>query len=110
MKYRKVSESEVLIVLCSVAVCVMNPIGIASARIIADNLKTSKYQVRKHLNSLKEKGLAEPMFSRIVDWEEETSMPYRGWGITVKAKETKEYSNEKEKEKKLLKECFGIQD
>ena len=105
MKYRKVSESEVLSILCRVALDVMNIIDVISARAIASALGTSKYQVEKHLRSLKEKGLAEVCYVPLYS-EDELIPPYKGHAITPKAVNTKEYAGERERAEKLFEKHF----
>ena len=83
----------------------MNIIDVISVRAIASALGTSKYQVEKHLRSLKEKGLAEVYYVTL--YGEELMPPYRGHTITIEATETKEYMYERARAEKLLEKHFG---
>lgn len=69
-------------------------------------LDISLYKTRKELKKLKEQGLVESCIDSISD--DEGTCVLRGYRITEKAKETEEYKKAFEEERKICKECFGI--
>ena len=82
--------------------------GIISPSNIASLLKTSRYQVDKHIKSLKNQGLIK-YDSIMIGSEEDFYPPYNGYGLTKKgkvkfAKELKEIAD---RDIELIKECFG---
>lgn len=71
---------------------------------IAQQSGVSISTARRHLRELKKDGLVKT-FSIAVS--EEYPLPYNGWTITEKAKETEEYKTAWKKEKKLCRDVFG---
>jgi len=67
----------------------------------------SLYKTRKILKELKAKGLVKSDREVIRDPEEGTAI-LNGYTITNKARETPEYKKAFEKERRICKECFGI--
>lgn len=87
MKQKPSSEDCVFKLLIQINVDFMNPFKCISLKEISEFLNLSKYLVRKHLNSLKDKGFVS---YKIYTFEYEDEPPYRyhGYKITDKAKET----------------------
>lgn len=88
MKYKKVTEDEVLQVLINNSVNLFNAGYAIPSTMIADSLHTSLYQVRKHLKSLKEKDLVCVMYNPPT---ENGYLPCVGFGITEKCEELDAY-------------------
>ena len=76
------------------------------ARLIAEHLNLTTSQARYRLRKLKQSGFANTCSELLGD--EELMIPYHGWTITNKAKETEEYKKAWEEERALCKEYFGI--
>lgn len=98
---------EILYTLCRHNVSIMDGWYPFPATAIARALDMSVNKVRYHLRKLKQQG--------IVDSIREGGMTeygevfcYNGWHITEKAHDTNEYKKAYEEERKLCKECFGI--
>ena len=85
-KYKKITQDDVFKCVCSCDLALFSP-GIVSAPNIASLLKTSKYQVRKHLVELKKLGLVKSDSVMIYD-EYENFPPYNGFCLTGKGRET----------------------
>lgn len=100
MKYKKITEKDVLDVIIRASLDVMNFTMIVNVISIADFLQSSRNQVKKHINSLKGKGLVELYC--------ESYPPYWGYGITEKVKETEGYKRHVAKHNKFLKDCFSL--
>ena len=98
--------NNVLYAICCVYIGDMcNWIPIPST-IIADELKISVYQVRKELKKLKEMGLVVSIM--YCDINQFGNFILRGYTITEKAKDTKEYKTAYEESEKVMKECFEM--
>lgn len=97
----------ILYKLCRHNVSIMDGWHPFPATAIANMLKISVHKVRYHLRKLKEQGLVESFYE---GGQTEDGEVYclRGWGITEKAKETKEYQKAHEEERELCKKCFDI--
>jgi DNA-binding MarR family transcriptional regulator len=82
---------------------------ITSPSYLALILKTSRYQVNKHIKSLKSKGLIE-YDSVLMGPEDEFFPPYNGYRLTDSGKEKykAELKELQDWDRKLIKECFGI--
>lgn len=100
--------NKILYFLCRHCVSIMDGWYPYPARLIAKQSGISIYKTRKELKKLKENGFVRT-FSVYIENDEETFFPYNGWGITQKAKETKEYKTAREEEDKLVHDVFGIQ-
>jgi hypothetical protein len=96
----------VLLVLCKVNVNIMNGWHPYPARLIAEDLGITIHQARYQLNKLREQGLVKVVTEVIGD--EDGYLPYRGWSITEKAKQTKEYQKAFEREREICQSIFGI--
>lgn len=107
MKYSKVTEESVYKTLMGTSLDFNNPLdGVISLVNIANHLTTSRYQVKKHIENLKQNGLVE-LKCCIINDEYETHPPYWGYKLTEKARNTEEYKLEVQKGIELIKECFG---
>jgi hypothetical protein len=105
--YSVVSEDDVINVILRTAED-WQGVGIISPSNIATLLKTSRYQVDKHIKSLKGKGLIKYK-STLIGSDEDFYPPYNGYGLTYEgrvkfASELKEISD---RQTALIKECFG---
>lgn len=101
-----ISMNDVLYAICCVYMDIMtNRIPIPST-IIANELKISVYQARKELKKLKEAGLV--VSTIYCDINQFGNFILRGYTITEKAKDTKEYKTAYEESEKVMKECFEI--
>jgi len=83
-------------------------VGIISPSNIASLLETSRYQVDKHIKSLKKQGLIKYK-SIMIGSEEDFYPPYNGYGLTKegRVKFSKELKEISDRDIKLIKECFG---
>jgi hypothetical protein len=107
MRYKKISEKEVFETLIQTNLDFMNPLdGAINLCNIAYLLKTSRYQVKKYIDSLKGKGITELKCINIYS-DEEIYPPYWGYVLTEKGKQTTEYKKFQEKHLEIIKECFG---
>ena len=98
--------NDVLYAICRVYMDIMtNRIPIPST-IIADEIKISVYQARKELKKLKEAGLV--VSTIYCDKTKFGNFIIRGYTITEKARDTKEYKTAYEESEKVMKECFEI--
>lgn len=107
MKYTKVTRDDVYGILVSTALSLFNPIGGAiNITNIAHLLETSKYQVKKYMDELKEQGMVE--LKCFNNWdEEENHPPYWGYVLTDKGRETKYFKDREEKDIRHMQECFA---
>ena len=98
---------EIFYKLCRHCVSIMDGWHPYPATCIAETLGVSVHKVRYHLRKLKEEGL---VYSFQEGGMEEDGQVFclRGWGITRKAVDTKEYEKAFEKERELCKEYLGI--
>ncbi len=83
--------------------------GVISPSNIAHLLKTSRYQVDKHIKSLKSKGLLEYK-SVMIGSEEDYYPPYNGYKLSKQGEITylKELKELERKECELIEKCFGV--
>jgi Mn-dependent DtxR family transcriptional regulator len=105
--YSVVSEMDVINIILRTAED-WQGVGIISPSNIASLLKTSRYQVDKHIKSLKKKELIEYK-SIMIGSEEDFYPPYNGYGLTKegKVKFAKELKEIADRDIELIKECFG---
>lgn len=96
-----VSLFRVLKVLVNCDLDCMAPIHCVNLVNIADLLKTSRYQVKKTMQALVQKGYAQ--LEHEVIREDEFVLPYCGYGITEKTRKTPYYHEQDESEMELLK-------
>ena len=73
---------------------------------IACLLKTSKYQVRKYINNLREDGLCTSDTCIIKD-EYENFPPYKGFRLTSKGRQTDAFKKAELEYEKLMRDCFN---
>ena len=105
-KYKKITKEQVLGVLIHIHINFMNPTDVISVPNIAYILKTSKYQVRKHIDVLKKEGLIQVAYFPTSLIDEELSLPIKGFCITEKVEELEQYKVAEENERKIMKEVF----
>lgn len=98
--------NDVLYQLCRHNVSIMGGWHPVPARLIAEHLNLTTNQARYRLRKLKQAGFANT-FSELLG-DEERMIPYHGWTITDKAKETEEYKKAWEEERALCKKCFDM--
>tara|TARA_R110002012_G_scaffold320654_1_gene544880 strand:- start:771 stop:1151 length:381 start_codon:yes stop_codon:yes gene_type:complete len=106
--YLKIGESDVVNVIMRTAHD-WQGCGVISPSNIAHLLKTSRYQVDKHIKTLKNKGLLEYK-SVMIGSEEDYYPPYNGYKLSKQGEITysKELKELEERECKLIQECFGV--
>lgn len=98
--------NQTLYCLCRHAVGIMDGWHPYPARLIAEQTKVSISTARRRLRELKKQGLAKTTFEP-PDEDSENWLPYWGWTITQKAKETEEYKAAWEEERKICQKVFG---
>lgn len=98
--------NQTLYCLCRHAVGIMDGWHPYPARLIAEQTKVSISTARRRLRELKKRGLATTIYEA-ADNEAEYALPYWGWAITERAKETEEYTLAQEEERKLCQKVFG---
>lgn len=104
----KVTEDEVYAKFVDLSLNIMNPIGGAINLVnLSWLLKTSKYQTRKHVHTLRDKGMVELKCFNI-PYDEELYPPYWGYRLTEKGRDTDYFRQENEKHERILEKCFGI--
>lgn len=106
MAYRKIKKDDVLKLMIGISVNVMNPTNVISVPTIANFLKTSKYQVRKYINELRNEGLVEVGVLPCFDYEE-CQLPIKGFCITSNAEKLDEFKKQSKEELDLIKKHFG---
>ncbi len=107
MNYAKIKKDDVLNIMIGISVCVMNPTNVISIPTIAHFLNTSKYQVRKYINELRNEGLVEiGIYPRIND--EEILLPIKGFCITKKAESLDEYKKRLREENEIINKTFFV--
>lgn len=97
---------DVLYALCRHAVGIMDGWHPCPAWVIAKQEGISLSTARRRLRKLKEEGLA-ITFSEKADEDSEYSLPYHGWGITDKARETEEYKKAEQEEFSICRKVWG---
>lgn len=102
-EYLKVVEDDVFKCICRCYLALWSP-GIVSCPNIASLLKTSKYQVKKHINTLKEKELVKSDSCMIQD-EYESWPPYNGFTLTDKGKKSEVFLKLKQEDDEAYREC-----
>lgn len=105
-KYEKITKEQVLDVLYSVAMDFIAPDSVINLVNIADHLKTSRYQVKKYMDELKEEGMVE-LKSTTAYKDEDSSLPYIGYTLTEKARTSEEYLKRQQENMDLIESCFG---
>lgn len=124
-KYKKIQSKDVVKILMNVSLDLMAPIDNISLVAIAKSLKTSRYQVKKHMDKLVKHGIAEYSVQTVYS-EDEIIPPICGYRLTdtVRNKGSDNipegldrtlilqhramYQNACAKEAQLREECFGI--
>ena len=77
-----------------------------SSRSVSFRLNLTVSQTRYRLRKLKKLGYVEMTSGFVIS--EDCHLPYYGWTITDKAKETEEYKKAWEEERDLWKKCFDM--
>jgi Mn-dependent DtxR family transcriptional regulator len=82
--------------------------GIIAPSNIASLLETSRYQVDKHIKSLKQKGLVQYK-SIMLSSEDDYYPPYNGYCLTETGRKTfeKELKEISDRQCELIQQCFG---
>lgn len=96
----------VLYALCRHCVSIMDGWIPYPSTCIADTLNMPLGKVRYQLKKLKAQGLV--VGDRYVDKSEDGVILVNGYTLTEKGKHTSEYAEAEEVERKVCKECFGI--
>lgn len=97
--------NETLYRLCVHAVNLMGGWHPIPARFIAEITGVSLSTARRRLRELKKSGLAKTFYES-QDSDCEVTLPYWGWGITDKARETEEYKKAYSEELEVRKEIW----
>lgn len=99
--------NEVLYKLCCYYINEIDcPKAPVSSRSISFELNLTVSQTRYRLRKLKKLGYVETTSGFVIS--EDCRLPYYGWTITDKAKETEEYKKAWEEERALWKKCFDM--
>lgn len=96
--------NNVLYQLCRCRVGILDGWHPVPAWLIAEQLNLTTNQARYKLRKLKQLGFVETCS----EFLEERTIPYHGWGITEKTKNTEEYKKAWEKERAIFKKCFDM--
>lgn len=99
--------NEVLYQLCRHAVGIVDGWHPYPAWAIAKRAGISLSTARRRLRKLKKEGLART-FSEKADEDSKYSLPYHGWGITEKARETEEYEKAEREEFEICRKVWGM--
>jgi|GEM_PF-2005496 len=97
---------DVLYQLCRCCVSIVIGWCPVPAWVIAKHLNLTINQARYRLRKLKKLGYVETTSEFVIS--EDCNLPYHGWTITDKAKETEEYKKAWEEERTLCKKCFDM--
>ena len=99
--------NEVLYELCCYCInkndCSKSPV---TSRSVSFRLNLTVSQTRYRLRKLKKLGYVETSSGYVIS--EDCRLPYYGWTITDKAKETEEYKKAWEEERELCKQYFDM--
>ena len=98
--------NDILYQLCRRNVSIMDGWLPVPARSIAKCLNLTVNQARYQLRKLKKLGYVETSSGYVIS--EDCRLPYYGWTITDKAKETEEYKKAWEEERELCKKYFDM--
>ena len=108
-KYEKISEEDIIkLIINTTIISIDSGPDIISPSNIASLLKTSRYQVNKHIKTLVSSKIIY-YNSIVIGYEDDYSFPYNGYGLTEKGREKySEYiKKRREEELKLIEECFN---
>lgn len=105
--YEKITKEQVFKVLVGITLDFIAPDHVINLVNIADFLKTSRYQVKKYMDELREEGLVELKTTMAYNSEDEPSIPYTGYQLTAKAKETDQFKKLQNEHLALVESCFG---
>jgi Mn-dependent DtxR family transcriptional regulator len=107
MAYQKVTQEDVYQRMVRLSLDYMNPIGGAiNLKTLAFMLQTSRYQVKKYMDELYQKGFVQ-LKSFNLSTEDELYPPYWGYLLTEKGKDTDYYREREKEEDKIFHECFN---
>lgn len=98
--------NQTLYYLCRHAVDIMDGWRPFPARLIAEETGVSLSTARRNLRKLKAEGYADTICENMMP-DDEQPLPYHGWTITNKARETEEYKRAWEEEKQICRKVFG---
>ena len=102
-----VGMNKVLYHLCCHSVSIMYGWMPCPAAVIAREIGVSVSTARRRLRELKSQGYAKTYSIRL-DFEGESPLPYNGWTITDKARETEEYKLAEFEEKRICRKVLGL--
>ena len=92
--------------LCRIRLDIMSGWCPVPARVIAKSTGVSVSTARRRLRKLKEDGLAKTICENMAA-DDEMPLPYHGWTITEKARETEEYKKAWAEEVEIRRMVFG---
>ena len=92
--------------LCRICCDIMDGWHPVPARIIAELTGVSVSTARRRLRKLKKDGLTKTICENMAD-DDEMPLPYHGWTITEKARETEEYKKAWAEEVEIRRMVFG---
>lgn len=105
--YEKITKEQVFDVMVGITLDFIAPDHVINLVNIADLLKTSRYQVKKYMDELREEGLVELKTTMAYNVDEEPSRPYTGYRLTAKGMETEEFKQLQSEHLALIESCFG---
>ena len=106
MTYSKISAEDVYRAFVGAEVCIMSDSGLMPVRLVAERLKTSRYQAYKQIRELVRQGILKTEFEYF-DTDDDYSLPYRGFVLTQKGRETDYYKEQAEREIEYINETFN---
>lgn len=107
MKYKKITEHDVLNILTNVELDIMSPINCINPSSIARILKTSRYQVKKIIGKMVKDETAE-LVCQYIGRKDEMFPPYWGYRLTENGRNTTLFKEKQEEHLELIKKCFGL--
>lgn len=108
MDYKKITQEELYDVLAELTTDCMNRFGgVINLKNLVHLMKTSRYQVKKYMDELKEKEFVELICLNQSD-EYELYPPYWGYVLTTKGKDTDAFRKKEIEANKRMEECFAI--
>lgn len=100
--------NDVLYQMCRYCIQITDGSRPVSSNTIANSLGLTRNQARYRLRKLKQLGLVESYCEVLKDDDGYRLLPFHGWRLAYKARETEEYKKVWEEERALCKKCFDI--
>ena len=100
--------NDVLYQMCRYCIQITDGSRPVSSNTIANSLGLTRNQARYRLRKLKQLGLVESCCEVLKDDDGYRLLPFHGWRLADKAKETEEYKKVWEEERALCKKCFDM--